>query len=654
MKEILHLTQSLSGGGAARELVYLAAYSSQSMAYQHRIVTLHPSTRRGLQLADAYQVQVIETPTTTRLHEEIHSADILQVHWWNNPEISHFLHTQFPKTRLIIRYHVAGEIPPHKILPQHFQIADANIISFDKLSLLAEFSGEWKKDRTYRILHGTDFNRINKVHLKPHKGFNVGYIGTVSYLKMHPDYLKMSAAIDIRDVKFIICGQVEEPELLRFAQGQNQDGKFDFRGYVEDIAAVISEMDVFGYPLCPQTYASTDLVLQEVMHAGIPAVVFPYGGLTQTVKDGFNGIIVQNADEYKKAIEYLYRKPEERARMGANAKKHIRRHFGIQNTVKQYHEIYQKLLQQPKIGHEWGKDAGKSLLEQPLTLSDITGITHRLSAAELFSESLGEQCGLFKSSMSCELSVEELLKVDIRIAELPHLVYQGGIIWYLNYDPGDAYLNFWAGLNALNRGENEKAANFFTTALNSRFAHWRLYYYLATALKTTGKTKETQAVLHSLSKIRPGYEKEIAALRKESLLLLGKQNSAEKQSSETAAETMQRKAEALACAVKAADAIQILLQLLSDQPANATAYNDLGVLYYNSGEKNKALQCYQKAAELESENAVFQKNLADFYYVELNRVQEAMQIYVKVLNANPDDIEALLNHGSYLRCLGKI
>jgi tetratricopeptide (TPR) repeat protein len=41
----------------------------------------------------------------------------------------------------------------------------------------------------------------------------------------------------------------------------------------------------------------------------------------------------------------------------------------------------------------------------------------------------------------------------------------------------------------------------------------------------------------------------------------------------------------------------------------------------------------------------FQKNLADFYFVECNRVQEAMDIYVKILESHPEDIETLMTAG---------
>jgi glycosyltransferase involved in cell wall biosynthesis/Tfp pilus assembly protein PilF len=92
-------------------------------------------------------------------------------------------------------------------------------------------------------------------------------------------------------------------------------------------------------------------------------------------------------------------------------------------------------------------------------------------------------------------------------------------------------------------------------------------------------------------------------------------------------------------------AIMALGKLLESYPEFALAQNDLGVLYYKAGKKEDAFEHYKKAAELQPENINFQKNLADFYYVERGKVQEAMEIYVQILALNPQDIECLLMLG---------
>ena len=54
---------------------------------------------------------------------------------------------------------------------------------------------------------------------------------------------------------------------------------------------------------------------------------------------------------------------------------------------------------------------------------------------------------------------------------------------------------------------------------------------------------------------------------------------------------------------------------------------------------------YERAAQIQPENITFQKNLADFYYVEMGRYDETMKIYLKILESYPEDVETLLNTG---------
>jgi LPS sulfotransferase NodH/glycosyltransferase involved in cell wall biosynthesis len=89
------------------------------------------------------------------------------------------------------------------------------------------------------------------------------------------------------------------------------------------------------------------------------------------------------------------------------------------------------------------------------------------------------------------------------------------------------------------------------------------------------------------------------------------------------------------------DRIKILETNLENNPHSAQSHNDLGVLYYQSGLKEKVLNHYQEAVRLNPHNTVFLKNLADFYYVELKNVIEALQIYNDILEIEPKDAETL-------------
>jgi len=93
--------------------------------------------------------------------------------------------------------------------------------------------------------------------------------------------------------------------------------------------------------------------------------------------------------------------------------------------------------------------------------------------------------------------------------------------------------------------------------------------------------------------------------------------------------------------VEPEEAIRHIQNFLKIYPEFGQAHNDLAVLYYRSGNGMKALAHYEKAHKLEPSNVTFRKNLADFYYVELEWADDAIQTYLDILKDNPFDIETL-------------
>jgi Flp pilus assembly protein TadD len=96
-----------------------------------------------------------------------------------------------------------------------------------------------------------------------------------------------------------------------------------------------------------------------------------------------------------------------------------------------------------------------------------------------------------------------------------------------------------------------------------------------------------------------------------------------------------------------------LEKLLGVCPHFALAHNDLAVLCYQSGDKDQALRHYEEAVRLQPENSTFQKNLGDFYYIEQGRIEDALRIYVRILETQPKDIETLMATGHICRSLSR-
>lgn len=106
-----------------------------------------------------------------------------------------------------------------------------------------------------------------------------------------------------------------------------------------------------------------------------------------------------------------------------------------------------------------------------------------------------------------------------------------------------------------------------------------------------------------------------------------------------------REALHLAAEGKSAEAIAALEDVVRTAPEYALAWNDLGVLTYQSGDIKRSLATHEQAVRLDPYNTTFGKNLANLYYAALGRTDDAIQIFTGILSEHPDDIETLLALG---------
>ncbi|NET09534.1 MAG: glycosyltransferase family 4 protein, partial [Symploca sp. SIO2B6] len=256
---VLHIIQQLSGGGAARSLLATARYSAAMGNFQHRVISLLPATDSARTIAQDANVEIIDTPNKDTLNQNVETADIVQVHFWNTPELYQLLYSPLPPLRLLVWAHVGGDKAPQIITPSLVELPDAFLASSPytlDIPAIRTLSPAVRALKTGMVYDSTDFERLSGLEKQSHDTFNVGYVGTVDFVKMHPNFVAMSAAIDIPDVKFVVCGHGIERYLQQQAKIYSSANRFQFLGHVEDIKSVIQTFDVFGYPLCEDNYST--------------------------------------------------------------------------------------------------------------------------------------------------------------------------------------------------------------------------------------------------------------------------------------------------------------------------------------------------------------------------------------------------------------
>jgi glycosyltransferase involved in cell wall biosynthesis len=458
MATILHIVDRLTGGGPTRSLIALVKYQARlGLPHRHHVVTLE-SENYPLALLQARQagLDVSRKPDGPRLRLAIATADIVQVHFWNNPAYYEFLCSELPPLRCLAWLKVFGRHAPQIITPTlldrlDFVVATApGTLALDSLRCM---SGAGRA----AIVPGiADFDRLARLSRHSVPGFQIGYIGTCNFSKMHPRFVPMHAAIDIDPLQVIVCGTGPLDPLREEAARLGAADRFEFRGYVEDVASVLESLEVFGYPLVEDTYATSEKSLQEAMFAEVPPVVFPHGGIPDLVRHDESGLLVHDEGEYRLAIEYLHRHPDERRRLGAGARRAVVERFAPEKAAAAFNDIYRRMLELPKRPRDrhpaWAASTG----------------------AARFIEALGEGATQFPDSWRGSAAA------DRAIADAPAglTVGEGGLIQYRNAYPGDPHLHFWTGLVLSRQGRARQAHAEFERAVEAGFDAGRARPYL--------------------------------------------------------------------------------------------------------------------------------------------------------------------------------
>jgi hypothetical protein len=260
-------------------------------------------------------------------------------------------------------------------------------------------------------------------HWKPlaHSGFVVGYVGTVNQAKLHPRFVDLCAAVDVADARFVVHGTGGGEDPLRAeAAARGIGDRVEVRGHTEDIAAALGEMDVFGYPLRPDTYASSEKAVQEAMWVGIPPVVFPYGGLRDLVRTGVDGLVAEDEEQYARYLELLARDADLRARLGREARRHAREAFDPSTLTSRMNRVFDEAQATPKRTRAWG-DWGAT-------------------PAHWFGHALGPAGAPFLDDLQ---RPSEAARNSIASASFMVVHGEGGLAQWRNHFPDDPVLDEW-------------------------------------------------------------------------------------------------------------------------------------------------------------------------------------------------------------------
>ncbi|KNY29641.1 glycosyltransferase family 4 protein [Pseudobacteroides cellulosolvens] len=157
------------------------------------------------------------------------------------------------------------------------------------------------------------------------------------------------------NVKFLAIGSTLESDrdgikadLDNFISENNLKGKVIFAGSRSDIPELLAITDIFTLPSYREGMPRS---LIEAMCMCKPAVATDIRGCREEVDEGNTGFLVPVADYNALAekIKFLIDNPDERTRMGVNARKKALEEFDEKKVLIRQREIIQKLVSEQKL-----------------------------------------------------------------------------------------------------------------------------------------------------------------------------------------------------------------------------------------------------------------------------------------------------------------
>ena len=364
MKNILHITPHL-GGGVGRVLLSWLGFDRTD---SHTIATLDYANDNAVEFCAKNHIEIVSRISVSNLLKRIEPADITVIHFWNHPLLYDFLvRNKLPKSRIIIWSHISGANPPYVFNNKLLDITDKFVfttpISYKYIN---------NSPKLCCILSTGGVEEFYNIKKAPHDTYNIGYIGTVDYAKMHPDFVETLTKTNAD--RIFIAGWGNEKEIFK-----NCDERFNILGKISEVKLLLSELDVFAYMLNPNHYGTGEQVLQEAMAAGVVPVVMDNPCELSLVEHNKTGLVAKNPEEYINYVNILKTDSKLRQALSNNAKEYAKVNFILKKLCSDWQSIFNEVIDMPKTSKEWKLDRRIE------------------SSYDIFLESLGEYSKLFEN-----------------------------------------------------------------------------------------------------------------------------------------------------------------------------------------------------------------------------------------------------------------
>jgi glycosyltransferase involved in cell wall biosynthesis len=430
--EVLHITHQLSSGGAGKALEALASAAKRS---SHRVVSLLPATAAARTRLSAQAIPLLEQPRAIELNACMSQADVVQIHFWNTPEL-YGLMTLEHNCRLVIWSHVEGSTAPHILIPEIVNYCQALVHSCRQTDPMA-ISIRPSSPHRFALRSLPPGDAVPLV---------VGIFGSLHSSRMCTEALEVFTQAACPDSSLLVVGQGDlVPRWQRLACELNLHERVEFRGFVSNVGRELARMDVLLHLPKPGCFATADLALQEALMAGVVPVVLSGTPVADLVQHNVDGLIAMNLHQCVEHLQTLDGDRQLLARLRTAAQTRANREFSSDQCTNAFEHLYEQICEHPRAPRRLQLEGGSSGNQRFMASLGVAAAPFRISAERA--------AGWQEADRQIAASSAALVGAGA-----------GGILHWRGAYPNDPLLRYWAGLVFNKAGRSALAAAEFSAA----------------------------------------------------------------------------------------------------------------------------------------------------------------------------------------------
>jgi len=348
---VLHVIKSLGLGGTEKVMQLFVTNLDQS-----RFTPAVYSPANGVR---AKQIRAAGVDTFV-------GGDLLTVLGRFKPQIVHVHRAGWPEPELLVplkRARVPAVVETnvfgrHDPSPQASVIDHTLFVSRFCLTRFSHATGISPHPGRYTYLYNPVDTDFFAKATRPDRGYDAPAAGRISrpdpgkWSRIALDFLPLLVR-DVPDFRYHIIGAI--PEAVEFVRKHGLERNIVLHDPVEtdaEIAAFLNGVSVLAHG--NDAGESFGLVIAEAMACSLPVVTHPSEGLRdnaqlELVEHGVTGLVANSAEEYAKALNYLFSHPVEARRMGQAGRDKAARLYRMQAITRRLEALYLELLRRKGI-----------------------------------------------------------------------------------------------------------------------------------------------------------------------------------------------------------------------------------------------------------------------------------------------------------------